>query len=100
MQHDGPINAVSRNHDVLAYDVGLTRPELREVRQTSSRFGEISGECDVIKQRVEPNIGHVVRIEWKFNSPRKPFFRARNAEAPEIRSIAVNNSSPPKFGIT
>ena len=82
VQHDGPIDGVRRNKDVLANDVRIRRPQLLEFRQpgVARLVSEVSGKADVIRQRIKPDIVHKALIEGQRNAPAQALLRSRDAQ--------------------
>src|ERR1700757_3692430 len=80
MEHDWPIYSVSRYENVLADDMGLAGPELVKIRQARILVGEVAGKGDIVQKSVEPNIGHVIRIERELDAPRQSLLWPGNAE--------------------
>ena len=68
-QHRGPIDRVGRE-DVLADEMHISGPE-----SIDGRFGlQVLERGDVIHERIEPDVGHVVLIERQLDAPGEPGF--------------------------
>src|ERR1700757_312368 len=80
VQHDRPINTVSGHHDVFADDVCLARPQIRKVRKVTAWICLIAGKGYIVKQRIEPDIGHVFVIKRELNTPGEPLLWPRDAQ--------------------
>ena len=78
-EHDHPVDAVGWDKDVLAYDM-QGRPAGFEKAEIGSRLGVVAGEADVVRECVEPDIGHKGGIKRKLDAPGEAGFRAGNAE--------------------
>ena len=74
LQHDRPVDAVSRDENVFADDMRIAGPEFFEVRQLAAIARAITGERRVVHQRVEPNVGYEVAVEGKLDAPTQPRF--------------------------
>ena len=72
-QHRGPIDRMGREN-VLPYQMHVGGP----VPVDRGLLQQILQPGDVVHERVEPDIGDVVGVEGKFDTPRKPGFRARD----------------------
>ncbi len=70
-EHDGPVDAVGGDEDVLADDLHVGRPAARALG---------IGEGIVVGQRVEPDVGDVVFVEGQRDAPGQPLARARDAQ--------------------
>jgi hypothetical protein len=82
MQHAEPVDAVGGDQDVLADDVhrALVGGPEPEIRQSGIGRGVVSGEGDVVDERVEPDIGDEVGVEGDLDAPAQALFRAGNAQ--------------------
>ena len=82
VEHDGPVDAVGRDEDILADDVGVAGPEVLPFRETRGFRGTVAEarEAGVIREGIEPDKRHVIVIEGKWNAPGEAGFRAGDAE--------------------
>ena len=68
-----------RGEDVLADEVVRRGPEAFEARIR----GAVAGCGDVIGQRVEPDVGDVLRVEGQLDAPGQALFRPGDAQIAE-----------------
>ena len=84
MQHDRPVDTVRGDEYVLADDVHNpgTLPRFGKIRQAagSGRGIAETGEADVVRQGIEPDISHKIPIKRQLNPPRQAAFRPRDAQ--------------------
>ena len=79
VEHDEPVNAVRRSKDVFSDDMH-GGPAGFEERQVRAGGGIVAGEADVVREGVEPNIGHKVAVEGKLDAPSQARFWTGNAK--------------------
>ena len=77
VQHAGPVDAVGGNQDVLADHVMVAGPALFKQLLLSAA---VTGEADVVDQRVEPDVGDEAGIERQLDSPGEAALGSRDAE--------------------
>src|SRR5207253_11016750 len=82
MKHNEPVNSVRWNQNVF--------PDYLQCRPAISKFlrllfvlidlSVVTGEGDVVRKGVEPDVSNELFIEWKFDSPIEARFWTRNAK--------------------
>ena len=58
----------------------------------------VAGEANIIRQRVEPDIGHEILVERQLNSPIEPRFRTRDTEVATDSLNRIPQFGSPKIG--
>ena len=84
VQHDQPVNSVRRNENVFANDLQrLFRPTIAKFLRllfVIVDLGIVTGETDVVRERIEPDVSDEIFVERQLDSPIKTRFRARDAK--------------------
>ena len=88
---------MGRDENVLADDM-KGGPAGFEKAEIGSRLGIVAGEADVVREGVEPDIGHKGGIEWKLDAPGEAGFWAGNAEVAGEFLYGVSQLGDAKIG--
>ena len=91
VQHDRPVNAVGGDQNILPnnmQDIGPL-PGFFKRRQPAAPGGGISepGKTDIVRQGVEPDIGHIVTVKGQLDSPGQAAFWPGDAQ---VHALALN----------